>query len=542
MVIHSDHSPTLIPTTNLVHHIFYSKFKTPEDKVLSVDALTKKTLTFGQIKENILRFAAGLQDVYHIHKGDIVAVYAPNQHDFIVPLLGTIAIGATIAAINPSYNANEASEMIMTVGAKVLITHKDNIDTALKVAQISGVPLKNVFIFGDVAVKNIQPYTKRLLVNRKAAIVDLEGDESKNTTAFICFSSGTSGKSKGVMSTHLNVASNIEQIYGASPNTYDANIDRAISMLPFFHIYGLIVTLIYPFFRGIPIYVMQRFQIELFCETVQREKITLSWLVPPIILLFVKDPLVDNYDLSSLRYVMSAAAPLSSGLVKEFSQRYKNAVIRQAYGLTETSTMVLLESFEQPAPGSVGKLIPNVIAKILNEEGKEVKQGEKGELCIKSPSVMKGYFENPEATAECMDKEGFFHTGDVALIDKNNNFYIVDRIKELIKVNGFQVAPAEIEGYLLVHPAISDCAVIGIYDHNIVTEIPRAYIVLKPGFHPSAVLEKDIMKHVADQVPSFKKIRSIKFIKEIPKSPTGKILRRILRDQSNKEHGILAKL
>ncbi|CAO3624147.1 unnamed protein product [Cunninghamella blakesleeana] len=352
----------------------------------------------------------------------------------------------------------------------------------------------------------------------------------------MCFSSGTSGQSKGVCSTHTNIVSNILQSDALLGSHLTRGQDRVLGVLPFFHIFGLSVVIHYSIFLGIPIVVVSKFELTHFLETVQKQKVTFSCLVPPILVLLAKHPLIDNYDLSSLRKIMCGAAPLSAELANEVSARLPGTIVTQGYGLTETSPVLTACPFDAVRGGSSGLLVPNVSVKLVNEEGKEVGVGERGELWCKGPNIMQGYTKNPKATAESIDADGYFHTGDVAVVDEDGYFYIVDRIKELIKYKGFQVPPAELESLLLTSPLVADCAVIGVYDTANATEIPRGYIVLKEGVEKSDATAKIIQKFIADQVVHYKQIRSIVFIDVVPKSPSGKILRRILRDEANKEN------
>ncbi|KAL0085515.1 hypothetical protein J3Q64DRAFT_1101923 [Phycomyces blakesleeanus] len=535
MPINSRLPPIKVPKTGLVQYLFEGrKFNTPQNKILSIDVATKKTLTLHQIKRDVLRFAAGLQDDCDFKKDDVILIYAPNQYDYAIPLLGAIAAGGAASPANPNYNTGELVYQLEMTKAKILVAHSENIKTALEAAKVVGLPANRIFVFGDDTINGVLPYSA-LLGDRLAIPVDYTEKEAAESVAILCFSSGTSGKSKGVMTTHTNITSNMEQYYASEREEINPSIDRALGILPFFHIFGLTVVLFSCFSLGIPLFVMPRFDLIAFCETVQNENITMACLVPPIILLLAKHQIIDQYDLSTLRLIISGAAPLSAELSQAATARLKTTVVKQGYGLTETSPVSILERTSKAIAGSTGKIVSNMVAKIVDEDGKEVGPTERGELWLKGPNVMKGYLNNPEATADCIDSEGYFHTGDVVEMDSEGNVYIVDRIKELIKYKGFQVPPAELEAYLLTSPIVMDCAVIGVYDDEQATEIPRAYVVLKEGTAPSVETENIIMKHVADKVVAYKQLRSIVFIAEIPKSASGKILRRVLRDLANEE-------
>lgn len=300
---------------------------------------------------------------------------------------------------------------------------------------------------------------------------------------------------------------------------------------------GLTVIIHQCFYDGYTLVVMPKFDLANFCQIVQDHKITMAYIVPPIILQLAKNPIVDKYNLSSIRMVNSGAAPLTKELVEEFYGRLKIPA-KQGYGLSETSPTTHAQPWDrwQTTIGSVGLLLPNQICKYMNEKDEEVPVGETGELWIKGPNIFLGYLNNVEGTKNALTDDGYFKTGDVGFQDKDGNFYITDRVKELIKYSGFQVPPAELEGKLLSHPKIDDVAVIGIYNKERQTEFPRAYVVVKAGVEESPATANDIMKWLEAKVASHKKLRGgVKFVKEIPKSASGKILRRMLKDQAKKE-------
>lgn len=291
---------------------------------------------------------------------------------------------------------------------------------------------------------------------------------------------------------------------------------------------------------------MPRFNLDDFCKFIQELKITFLYVVPPVVVLLAKHPSVSNYDLSTVRMMNSGAAPLTKELVDGVYNRLK-IPIKQGYGLSETSPTTHTQPWEtwNTHIGSVGTLLPYQEAKYMSPEEKELQPGEVGELWIKGPNVFKGYLNNPEGTANALTPDGYFKTGDVGYQDANGNFYITDRIKELIKYKGFQVAPAELEGILLSHPSINDVAVIGIYDKEEATELPRAYVVPKEGLGRSEADAKEIVDWLGKKVAGHKRLRGgVRWIDEIPKSVSGKILRRVLKVKAQEEEqgGAKAKL
>ncbi|KAL8944527.1 MAG: hypothetical protein Q9216_000437 [Gyalolechia sp. 2 TL-2023] len=282
---------------------------------------------------------------------------------------------------------------------------------------------------------------------------------------------------------------------------------------------------------------MSKFDIERFCAVIQDLKITFAYIVPPVVLLLSKHPTVDKYDLTSLRMLNSGAAPLTHELVEAMYNRIK-CPVKQGYGLSETSPTTHSQPWEDwdKTIGSVGRLLPNQVAKYMSAEENEVPAGEVGELWIKGPNIFKGYLNNPEGTKNALTNDGFFKTGDVGYQDQNGNFFITDRVKELIKYKGFQVAPAELEGLLASHPKINDVAVVGLYDKEQATEVPRAFVVPAPDIQGTREVEADIAGWLAARVANHKRLRGgIRFTDEIPKSASGKILRRVLKVRAQEE-------
>ncbi len=323
--------------------------------------------------------------------------------------------------------------------------------------------------------------------------------------------------------THRNIVANIVQTIAG----FDGGLgpkDVCIGILPFFHIYGMVIVMSLALRVGARIVTMPRFELEPFLALMQDHRVTVAHLVPPIVLALSKHPAVDRYDLGSLRWIMSAAAPLGAGLTGECRARL-GCMIVQGYGLTELSPASHLTPVVagRIKPGSVGPTAPSTESKIIDPtNGRELGVKEEGEIWVRGPQVMKGYLNNPEATSACMDDEGWLRTGDIGYADEDGYFYIVDRMKELIKYKGFQVSPAELEALLLTHPAIADVAVIPKRDED-AGEVPKAFVVAKTEVAPQA-----IMDFVAEHVAPYKKVREVELVDQIPKSPSGKILRRLL--------------
>jgi 4-coumarate--CoA ligase len=289
---------------------------------------------------------------------------------------------------------------------------------------------------------------------------------------------------------------------------------------------------------------MSKFDLERFCQIVQEYRITFTYLVPPIVLALAKHPLALKYDLSSLRMVNSGAAPLTRDLISSLQSRF-TLPIKQGYGLSETSPTTHVQPWAEwdKSIGSVGRLLPNMSAKYLDADGNELPVGETGELAVKGPNVFTGYLNKPELTQSAFTSDGFFRTGDIGHEDKDGNFFITDRVKELIKYKGFQVAPAELEGYLVDHPKVADAAVIGVHSDEHASELPRAYLALQEGVPKTDETAKEIADWLHAKVAPHKRLRGgVRFVDEVPKSSAGKILRRILKEQALKEGPAKAKL
>jgi len=464
-------------------------------------------------------------------------LYTPNSIDTPAIVWGTHFAGGIISPANPGYTVEELAFQLQNSGAKALATQLPLIENARKAAEKVGLPEDRIILLGDGKDPTSQFRHFTTLGERTGLPSNgrVELTNPAKELAFLAYSSGTTGLPKGVMLTHRNLVSNI--LMGVTANSSITSEDRLLAFLPFYHIYGLTGLLHQSLYRGLTCIVMEKFDLQQFCELVQQHKITYSYVVPPVVLGLSKHPIVDKYDLSSLRMMTSAAAPLTKELVHAAYKRLR-IPITQAFGLSETSpsTHVQPQELWESTVGSVGRLLSNQTAKYVSVDEREVPVGEVGELWVKGPNVFAGYWKNEKATANALTSDGYFKTGDIGYQDKDGNFYITDRIKELIKYKGFQVPPAELEGVLLSHDKINDVAVLGIQRDDLATEVPIAYVVPRPGITVDPQLEKEIVDFVASKVANHKRLRGgVKFIEEIPKSAAGKILRRVLREKYQQE-------
>ncbi|MDG1025532.1 MAG: 4-coumarate--CoA ligase family protein [Gammaproteobacteria bacterium] len=518
MIFKSKHPDLEIPDSDLCS-VVLTRAKELGEKPALVDGSTGRTLSYTQLAKQIQHFAAGL-DQRGFKKGDVFATFTPNVPEYAVVFLGVAAVGGINTTVNSLYSTSDLIHQFTDSGARFLLTIPEFLDRALPAARETGI--EEIFVLGDSSgIEGVTPFSDLLNNTGDAPSVTIN---PKTDLVALPYSSGTTGLSKGVMLTHENLISNM--ILSCQPNPIDES-DSMIGVLPFFHIYGMVLILNLSIYRGATLVTMPRFDIEQFLQIVQDYKITCLNLVPPIVLALAKHPVVDNYDVSSVRVIGCGAAPLGEELEKACSARL-NCQIYQGYGLTEVSGASHVNPAAESAgkSGSVGPVLPNTLSKIIDTEtGAELGPNERGEVLIYGPHVMAGYLNNEEASANTIDADGWFHSGDIGYVDDDGFFYIVDRVKELIKYKGYQVAPAELEALLLSHESIADAAVIPSPNEE-AGEIPKAFVVVNEEISP-----EQIMQWVAEQVAPHKKIRLLDIVSEIPKAASGKILRRVLVEQ-----------
>ncbi|MFN2455927.1 MAG: 4-coumarate--CoA ligase family protein [Pyrinomonadaceae bacterium] len=484
------------------------------DKPALVEGLTGRTITYGELSRQAGTAATNLAR-RGLRKGDVAGIYSPNTPEYASAFHALALAGAVTTTINPAYTLDEVAHQLKDAGAKYLFAAESLWDKAYEAARCSG-GVRELFVFGEA--KDTTSFADLLSGDAPPPCVEINPHED---LAALPYSSGTTGLAKGVMLTHRNMVASI--IQGETVGHTTAN-DVLICFLPLFHIYGLNVVLNLGLRTGATIVTLPRFQLEEFLQVMQDYGVTFAHLVPPVVLALAKNPIVDNYDLSKLKTIFCGAAPLGEELTRTCEMRL-GCVIRQGYGMTETSPIITIspDDAAQITQGSVGWCAPATECKIVDvETNAELSFKERGELCVRGPQVMKGYLNQPDATAHTIDEDGWLHTGDIAYVDEDNSFYIVDRLKELIKYKGFQVAPAELEALLLAHPCVADAAVIPSPDEE-AGEVPKAFIVLKEEVSAEALME-----FVAARAAPHKKIRKLEFVEQIPKSASGKILRRVL--------------
>ncbi|MGI9015962.1 MAG: 4-coumarate--CoA ligase family protein [Euzebya sp.] len=517
-IIHSSPLPDAdIPDMALTSYVLEHAADHP-DKPALIDGPSGRTLTYGELDGHIRALAGGLK-ARGFGKGDTMAIMAPNVPEYAVLFHGAAMAGGSVTTINPTYTAKEMNHQITDAKPSIMVTVGLFLDTAREAAKDS--TITDVFTIDEV--EGASQFTELF-----GETLDQQVPVDADDIVALPYSSGTTGLSKGVMLSHGNLVANIAQTVSAAELTPDESF---VAVLPFFHIYGMQVLMNSGLRVGATIITMPRFDLEQFLSLNAEHHTTRAFVAPPIVVALAKHPLVDKFDLSSLEQIFSGAAPLSADTAEQAAKRLDCEVV-QGYGMTELSPVSHLTTPGGYKPGSVGVTAPNTECQIVDPiSGDSLDIDGEGELWVRGPQVMKGYLGRQEESDATVDSDGWLHTGDVATVDSDGHVFIVDRLKELIKYKGFQVPPAELESVLLNHPDVADSAVIGIPEES-AGEIPVGYVVLKEGATASA---EDIMEFVAGEVASYKKLQKITFLDEIPKSASGKILRRELRDQASAE-------
>ncbi|CAJ2503683.1 Uu.00g110770.m01.CDS01 [Anthostomella pinea] len=531
--------------------------------------LTGKTYTTAEMLERMELLARSLAKRLGWRTNEdtpwdkVVGVYSFNtttdlltsnyKIDFLMSTFAVHRLSGIATPANAMYSAAELEHQLKSSGAKALITCLPLLETALKASRACNIPDDKVFLLEMPGPTKDVPFkTVNDLIKEAKSLPELEPliwskGQGARQVAYLCYSSGTSGLPKGVMIAHRNVIANMMQIrWHDSVGRKAQNISTQICMglLPLSHIYGLVVIAAAGPYRGDGVVVLPRFELRTLLESIQRFRVNFMHLVPPIIIQLLRNhQTCATYDLTSVRFIYTGAAPLGAETHTAIERAFPNWKIGQGYGMTETSTVVTSSGENDVVVGTSGSLVPGSRAKVLAEDGTEITElGKRGELLIKSPSVTLGYLNNERATAEAFvfDADGgrWMRTGDVAVVSRSpkgwEHFAVVDRLKELIKTKGHQVAPAELEAHLLTHPAVNDCTVIPVPDEA-AGEVPKAYVVKSASMAASKSddeVAREICKHVEDHKARYKWLKGgVEFIDVIPKSPSGKILRRLLKDK-----------
>lgn len=511
-IFKSPHAPIVVPDQSVTQTLFEG-FVGREDAVVIVDGPSGRTVTAGQLMSQIKALAGGLT-ARGVLPGGTVAILAPNIPEYPVVFHGVAWGGGTVTTINPTYTAPEIQHQLQDAGATMLVTISA-FEEAARTAMV-GTDCRDLVVLdgggnGALGLSDVMG----------APLADQVPGDWANDIAVLPYSSGTTGKPKGVMLTHRNLVANVVQAGAVAKIAPD---EKAIAFLPFFHIYGMTVLMNLFLNQRAQIITMPRFDLEMYLRLIQEHRATRLYIVPPVALALAKHPMVDDYDLSSVKQVVSGAAPMGAEMETAMGKRVGAASV-QAYGMTELSPISHLTMEGHVRHGSSGQAVPSTECRIVDPETLEdLSAGMEGELWIRGPQVMKGYLNNPGATAETMAEGGWLRTGDLAEIDEEGFMFIRDRLKELIKYKGFQVAPAEVEAALCACDGVTDAAVIGRNDAE-AGELPIAFVVTT-----GAIDEAGLRAHCEGCLAHYKHPVEYRFVESVPKSASGKILRRELRD------------
>ncbi|KAG4075442.1 hypothetical protein HA402_015095 [Bradysia odoriphaga] len=502
-----------------------------QDKPCFINGATNEKWTY---KDMLLKSSLYARVLYGagIRQNDVVSIVSENRFEFPAIVFGAFYLSAVVAPINTTLTERELTHSLQLSKPRFVFTAPSTAEQTVKVCKHLKF-VERVIVFGRDKVHSnaislqdfIQKYEKKDLNVEKHVAQRVNRDQ----VAYIATSSGTTGLPKAVLITQMNIMSVVQGMRDAFNLAKQFLGDNIVSssIAPWFHSMGFFAMILNACSRDVTFVFLPKFDNESFLRCIQEYKVSTVSVVPPIMVFLAKSPVVDKYDLSSLKSITCGAAALSKEVEEQVRERFlKNyeteIMIRQSYGMSE-STFRTISSALVVKPGSAGQVIPGIYCKVVDENGKSLGPHQQGELCFKGPLLMKGYLNDPDATNNAIDKNGWLHSGDIGYYDEDKHFFIVDRLKELIKYNAYQVAPAELEALLLSNPKVKDCCVIGIPDEK-AGELPFAYVVKQPGVQ---LTDQEIVQFVADNTSKVKRLRGgAKFVDEIQRNASGKILRR----------------
>ncbi|KAK8294536.1 hypothetical protein V6Z12_D05G005800 [Gossypium hirsutum] len=481
-----------IPNHLPLHTYCFENVSQFKDRPCLINGPTGKIYTYAEVHLTARKVATGLNNL-GIQQGDVIMLLLQNSPEFIFAFLGASFRGAISTTANPFYTPAEIAKQATASKTKLLITQAVYAEKVKSFAKDNDIKIVTI----DAPPEGCLHFSELTEANEdEIPAVKINSDD----VVALPYSSGTTGLPKGVMLTHKSLVTSIaQQVDGENPNLYFHEKDK--------------------------------FEIVTLMELVEKYKVTIAPFVPPIVLAVSKSPVIDKYDLSSIRMVMSGGAPMGKELEDAVRDRLPNAKLGQGYGMTEAGPVLAMNLAFAKEPretksGACGTVVRNAEMKIVDPHtGASLPQNQSGEICIRGTQIMKGYLNDTEATKVTIDKDGWLHTGDIGYIDDDDELFIVDRLKELIKYKGFQVAPAELEAMLIAHPNISDATVVPMKDEA-AGEVPVAFVVRSNG---SKITEDDIKQFISKQVVFYKRLGRVFFTDAIPKSPSGKVLRKDLR-------------
>ncbi|KAL2112392.1 hypothetical protein VUR80DRAFT_7747 [Thermomyces stellatus] len=511
------------------------------------DAISGQHISFTDLKNYTTYLSSALVAARGLAEGDVIAIYCKNSIWYPVVALSAVRVGAVACGVSPEYNTDELTSSLKLTKAKFIFTTRSVEGRARRAATRAAIPSKNVILLDgvpgsdDTTIQDLLRAGVDLPDSARAEPYRLPaGKTNADICACLTLSSGTTGLPKAVMISHANIIAQCLQIQQITP----ADHDKVLAALPFHHITGIIHQLHLPIALNANVYVLSNFTLENMLETVAKYKIKELLIVPPILIRMVREPeTVGKYDLTHVKRFSSGAAPLSKEVLALLEKSFPGTGFKQGYGMTESTSAIASHppsKYDYKYADKVGMVVGSTEVRIVDPDtGRDCGVGEAGEIWARGPQVAMGYLDNPKATSETFDKDGFLHTGDIGRFDDEGLLAITDRMKEMIKVKGIGVAPAELEDLLLGHPAVSDVAVCGIPDAR-AGERPKAFVVLKPslGVDP-AEAGKQLIHYVKENKARYKWVRTVEIVEQIPKSASGKILRRKLRDASKSSGNIV---
>ncbi|XP_045188977.2 uncharacterized protein LOC123546613 [Mercenaria mercenaria] len=519
-----------IPIINLGQFLLRYMKQHDGNKVAMVDSTTEESFTYAEIIDRTEKAAAGLQK-FGVKKDDVIAIVSPNCPDYLISFYASALISATFQPVNPLFTSDDLKKVFEQCNTKFVITIPELLPKVSAASEnLSSTDALKVIVFGEAEAAGGHVTFQSLIDSSDGQYTTPSADPKKDVVAFM-LSSGTTGFPKAVMISHYTIVANTLIMHTEPTIPKD---DHLVMFLPLFHIYGLYLCGMYSHFVGAALVIMKKFSPDDYLRLIEKYKPSTIHTVPPIMVMFAKYPKVSEYDLSSVKVAICGAAPLSKEIEDVVKTKLKLPCINQGYGMTEIGVTHLngKGTFKYK---SVGKLLPLVEMKIVDvDTGKTCDAYEEGEIWIRGPQVCLGYLNAPEETKTFFTEDGWAKTGDIGCEDEDGYLFIVDRLKELIKYKGFQVAPASLEDVLLRHDAVADTGVVGLPDED-AGELPRAYVVRKAG---KEVTEEELVEYVNGLVAPHMKLRGgVEFVTEIPRTPSGKILRKTLREKAKAYRG-----
>lgn len=523
MVIYSSPFPSLDAEFAALPDLVRGAAARAPDRPALIDAASGAAVTYATLAARIGRIAAGLAE-RGFAPGDVLAVRAPNMPPWAGVALGAMAAGGAVTGIGPLATARETAAQLTDARASVLVTVPSLAEESRAAA--TATPAREVVVAGDVpetagssGSPAVTPIGSLLACQAPAPGTPA----GPGHVALLPYSSGTTGLPKGVMLTHASLTAAARQLVralGLTPR------DRFLALAPFAHVMGFVVSLSAPLAAGAAVVTLPRYDLPALLDAIERHRVTVIAVPPPVFAALARDPAAGGYDLSSLELIISGGAPLSPELHEAMAARFPGAAVGQGYGLTETTAVISLPARAANMPGSAGRIAAGTQVRLVDPAtSRDADPGGPGELWVRGPQVMAGYLGQPQATAADLDPDGWLRTGDAARIDAHGNVFITGRLKELIKVNAYQVAPAELEALLASHPGVADVAVIPRPDER-AGEVPVAVVVPRGTLSPD-----ELIAWVAERVAPHKRIRAVRLASHIPRTTSGKILRRVLIEE-----------